>query len=556
MNLHVLRYRRHTLWSTQGKWLIAIGLGFLFYSLRAIHRLALKESFSFPFIEDASLLDLNLGSAFVFLISLLCIAVGWKKWRASKTCFRVYNDRVVVDFRGKTIEEILFRNIHAIVFPPSTRDLHGATVVVETQNGINLQLSTAIEGVHYLFDSIRNVRPELIRKSDFEDLCRASVSGEAYAGEAYEGFLRGWFCFENAPTLLVSYFIPAFLAWLLYTAQSREYVIDAGKFPAIYGISGILLTICLQVIQGKLLLEAGITGRKIPSLSALLGRQPTPKQDYKEMLQIKTQAIRTVRNTAPIHSLIVGAVFLFLWQTDYNLYFSSVLERAYPSLKLHAQQEVWIDQRYNCVECKHPLTEGDVVWLKQKDQPAVLVAMPNETVKINLDSSMGLGHSPWSSQVKLLENEVAVQILEFNRLVTIRIPVKQIKGLLTLNNPFHSSRPHPTPVENSKALEKADFSSASASCKPDSLNQLKSEIGLGQEKIKTLISKRAYQEADRLVYETLKALPKKTAHCPVLSEAIAQRVELASRLSYLGDHFVFGEDILLKLAPKSAKLSK
>jgi hypothetical protein len=83
-----------------------------------------------------------------------------------------------------------------------------------------------------------------------------------------------------------------------------------------------------------------------------------------------------------------AALMVFVVKSDLNLFSVTKLKSGSSVYKLQKGKTIVVDNRFNCVDCKHALAEGDLILFGRGTLGQVL-AMPGEVIAQTRETSLG-----------------------------------------------------------------------------------------------------------------------------------------------------------------------
>ena len=244
----------------------------------------------------------------------------------------------------------------------------------------------------------------------------------------------------------------------------------------------------------------------------------TVKQRMKVNPRDKRRDIQAERNWTrmlfPAEVFLIILSSLIISRYDLNLVGTHETLLPSPNLNISSGESFWVDERYNCLECKFPIKKGDLLQVSSLSlhEPAGVVALPGESAVVNLFDRAQ--HVAVAEQLVVPPEKIGVQIWEMGRPVTQLIHSSEVAGILTRN--FPSSERPPTvsmgpsvswlpPEQNSTLLE---------GCDPSVLKILKDSTQKTDQESEPLFKARKYTESLTTLNAAVDSIRTEATNCP------------------------------------------
>ena len=125
-----------------------------------------------------------------------------------------------------------------------------------------------------------------------------------------------------------------------------------------------------------------------------------------------------IQRTKFIQTLSVAFLFAVIIQTDFNMFTLTKIRGDFSSFNLKEGKTLVVDNRYNCVQCKYSITDGDMV-VFAKGQIGQVLARSGELVAQVSESQQG--RSIASESVTMIPaGHVALQLANSPEIVVIK----------------------------------------------------------------------------------------------------------------------------------------
>lgn len=284
--------------------------------------------------EYTSELWLTLG----YFVSSAIYYFSWLRYRLNHS-IQVYRDHLCIHNLGRS-ENVPFDEIESI------GNVCWSVFYFKMKNGLKYYFSSSLERIDYVWEGVYQARPDLLSVNQYEQFRTKLIQFDHHQKR------KEWFFRHKLVDVVNWVILPVVFLFTTYIIQSRDVLIhQQGMYffrLVMYSSLVLLLTsfffsiilkkfvfdkkIALQVTQ-----EMGDKLRDIEFEGVILQRS--------KMMQLATATLAL--------SLIVRA--------DMNLFSLTKIKEDISSFNLKSGHTIVIDNRYNCLACKYPVIDGDLV---------------------------------------------------------------------------------------------------------------------------------------------------------------------------------------------------
>jgi len=323
---------------------------------------------------------------------------------------QVYPDRLFID-RGKEKIDIPFDEIKEI--KSAVNKYLGGWFKVILKNKKSYRFTIALERVDYIIDGIIKFNPLLLNDDDYKKLRKNLILADHCWARCYDFFQKK----NIAIALFYLLLIPAILIIAIYFKQQSEFLI---KNPIEYfGVTSFLALVFL-----------GLVGTIFPFLAfVFINKHADKRIDENPNNKARDQAyeVKIYRKFLPLYLATLLIYFACIYQFDLNAVSFAYISKDAKYFAIKASDPLWVDMKYNCLDCKHSLKKGDVI-VTDRLLLGKIVAIPKEKVAIsNRDDEGRFMASTEEEEVPL--NFLAIYAYDGE---IVLLDIKDVKGKIIL----------------------------------------------------------------------------------------------------------------------------
>jgi len=285
-----------------------------------------------------------------------------------KRSVQVYADYVKLH-DGKKSEDVHFNEIESVTV------VCWSLFYLKMKNGHKYYFSSSLERVDYIWEKIKDTRPDLLVDIDFESFRLKLVQYDHHQKR------KEWFFRHKFADVINWLILPLLFIGVSYTVQSQNIFINQrGMYFFRLGMYSLLVLLLTTFIFSMLLKKFIFDAR----IKKQMGEKYTDKIRDLEFEGIIIQRSKFFQ--------LVTSCFIFslIIRMDINLYSLTKIKEDINELKIYRGTTVFIDNRFNCVDCQYYLKEGDVV-IFGRGHLGQVMAKPGEFVGEFLLDGQGRG---------------------------------------------------------------------------------------------------------------------------------------------------------------------
>ena len=237
-------------------------------------------------------------------------------------------------------EEVLFENIESVGF------VWGSIFYFKMKDGFKHYFSSGLERVDYVFEGFNQARPGVIAPALFEEFRTKLVQYDHHQKR------KEWFFRHRIVDVFNWVIMPfAFLAFTFFI-QSQEIIIHQQGMYFFRLFMYSVLVMMVTTLIFSIVLKKFIFDKRI---KLQMHGQPNDKLRNLEFEGIIVHRSKVMQ--------IITASFLFalVMRSEMNFYSLTKTKDDLTSFNLKKGHTLIVDNRYNCLTCKYPLKDGDIV---------------------------------------------------------------------------------------------------------------------------------------------------------------------------------------------------
>jgi len=273
-----------------------------------------------------------------YFIAFGCFYFLWLKVRLDRIV-QVYSTHLSIHNHGKK-KEVLFENVESVGF------VWGSIFYFKMKDGLKHYFSSGLERVDYVFEGFNQARPGVIAPTQFEEFRTKLVQYDHHQKR------KEWFFRHRIVDVFNWVIMPfAFLAFTFFI-QSQEIIIHQQGMYFFRLFMYSVLVMMLTTLIFSIVLKKFIFDKRI---KLQMHGHPNDKLRNLEFEGIIVHRSKVMQ--------IITASFLFalVMRSEMNFYSLTKTKDDLTSFNLKKGHTLIVDNRYNCLTCKYPLKDGDIV---------------------------------------------------------------------------------------------------------------------------------------------------------------------------------------------------
>lgn len=319
--------------------------------------------------DETKSLELVFSSGILWIIIYLEYKYLIRPLAISKV--QVYSDRIFIE-RGKEKINILFNEITEI---KSTVNKNiGGWFKVILKNKKSYRFTIVLERVDYVIDGIIKFNPLLLPDDVYKKLRKNLILSDHGWARYYDLFQK-----ENiAIAFLHLFIIPLVLLIAMYFKQRSEFLIH-NPFEYFF-----VTSFFVMVFLGVLWTIFPFLAFRSIDKNAIKRIDENPNNKIRD----SKYEVKIYKKLLPAYLTTLVIFFGVIYQLDLNTISVSFLRSDAKYLNVKADETLWVDKKYNCLECKHKLNMGDII-ITNGSLIGKIVAMPKDQISLNDQNKEG-----------------------------------------------------------------------------------------------------------------------------------------------------------------------
>lgn len=331
----------------------------------------------------------------LYLFTFALSYVFW--WRLKlKQTIQVFDDRLIIHRQGQTIE-VLFSDVASVSV------VGWSLFYFFMKNGDKHYFNSTLERVDYIWEGIYYFRPEIMNKEEYESYRIKLVQYDHHQKR------KEWFFKHRLIDVLNWCVLPIIFMSTIYWLQAKEVEIYQPLYYFFRLVMYSLLTLLTTAFFYTIVVKKLIFDKKVEDQLEVEPSDKIRDLEYENVVIQRTKFIQT---------LSVAFLFAVIIQTDFNMFTLTKIRGDFSSFNLKEGKTLVVDNRYNCVQCKYSITDGDMV-VFAKGQIGQVLARSGELVAQVSESQQG--RSIASESVTMIPaGHVALQLANSPEIVVIK----------------------------------------------------------------------------------------------------------------------------------------
>jgi hypothetical protein len=262
----------------------------------------------------------------------------WLKSRLDRVV-QVYPTHLSIHNHNKK-EEVHFENVESVGF------FLGSIFYFKMKDGIKHYFSSGLERVDYVFEGFNQARPGVIAPAQFEGFRTKLVQYDHHQKR------KEWFFRHRIVDVFNWVIMP--LAFLVFTflIQSQEIVIHQQGMYFFRLFMYSVLVMMVTTLIFSIVLKKFVFDKRI--------KLQMHGQSNDKLRNLEFEGI-IVHRSKVMQIITASFLFALVMRSEMNFYSLTKTKDDLTSFNLKKGHTLIVDNRYNCLTCKYPLKDGDIV---------------------------------------------------------------------------------------------------------------------------------------------------------------------------------------------------
>jgi hypothetical protein len=285
----------------------------------------------------------------------------WLRYRLNNSV-QVFESHIFVH-KGKLAEQLNYEDVESVSI------VAWSLFYLKMKNGHKHYFNSSLERVDYVWEGLKNARPDLVSLEDFENFRLKLIQYDHHQKR------KEWF-FKHKLVDVFSWFVlPCVFLFMAYSIQSQNVMISQ---PGLYFFRLFMYSVLILLVTTfsfSLLLKKFVFDRRIESQVGT---------DNEKIRDIEFEGV--VLQRSKIFQMMMTSFFLGLViRTDINLFSVTRVKDDLTNFSIKKGSTIVVDNRYNCTNCKYNVTEGDLVFFGKGTVGLVLAKEGEMVGQVSLD---------------------------------------------------------------------------------------------------------------------------------------------------------------------------
>ena len=262
----------------------------------------------------------------------------WLKKRLNHAV-QVFPTHVAIHHQGQ-VEEIKFADVESVGV------VCLSVFYLKMNTGIKHYFSSSLERVDYIWEGLHLSRPELLKPEEFESFRMKLVQYDHHQKR------KEWFFRHKLVDVFNWVILPLSFLGISYFIQSRELVIhqEGMYFFRLFMYS--ILTLIVTTFLFSFVLKKIVFDKRI---KLQMNSRPDDK-----LRDLEFEGI-IVQRSKMLQMMTATFVFSLVLRSEMNLFSLTRVKEDLTTFNLKQGHTLVVDNRYNCVVCKYPVRDGDLI---------------------------------------------------------------------------------------------------------------------------------------------------------------------------------------------------
>ncbi len=280
----------------------------------------------------------ELWISFSYFVGFGVFYFAWLKSRMWRSV-QVFPSHLLIKNKGH-IDELKYEDIESVA------TVWMSVFYFKMKNGVKYYFSSSLERVDYIWEGFYEARPELLSKEEHEDFRLKLVQYDHHQKR------KEWFFKHKLIDVINWIVVPLMFLFLSYVVQTRDVLIHQQGMYFFRLFMYSVLVMLATTFLFSILLKKLIFDKKI--MIQMSGQSDDKLRDleYEGIILQRSKMLQMVT---------AGFVFALLMKSDINLFSITKIREDLTSFNMKSGQTRIVDNRYNCVQCKYPVRDGDLV---------------------------------------------------------------------------------------------------------------------------------------------------------------------------------------------------
>jgi hypothetical protein len=242
--------------------------------------------------------------------------------------------------KGKHSEEVFFENIESVSI------VAWSLFYIKMNNGHKHYFNADLERVDYVWEGIKKAHPELIAEKSFQDFRTQLVKYDHHQKR------KEWFFRHKLIDVVNWIFLPFAFLGAAYLIQSQEVIIHHQSLYFFRLLMYALLVLLVVSLAYSQVLKKLIFDRKFA--------QQNEEETFNKVRDIEFEGV-IIQRSKIFQLITVSFLLALVVKGNINFYSLSKTKADLSYFNIPANKTLLVDNRFNCINCRYQLHDGDMV---------------------------------------------------------------------------------------------------------------------------------------------------------------------------------------------------
>ncbi|MES2528296.1 MAG: hypothetical protein V4598_14510 [Bdellovibrionota bacterium] len=273
-----------------------------------------------------------------FLVSGSIVYFTWLKDRMKRSV-QVYPTHLLIH-QSKNPVKLAFEDVESV------SRVCWSVFYFKMKDGTKFYFNSGLDRVDYVWEGLKNARPDLISPDDYENFRILLVQYDHHQKR------KEWFFRHKILDALNWFGLPVFFLFSAYLLQTRDVMIH---HPGMYFFRLFMFSLLILLVTTfffSLGLKKFIFDRKIAEQLDEKGKEKARDMEFEGVILHRSKLLQMVLSCFLFTSVIYS---------DLNLFSVTKVKDEVSMFDLKKGNSLIVDNRYNCFNCRFQLKDGDLV---------------------------------------------------------------------------------------------------------------------------------------------------------------------------------------------------
>lgn len=299
---------------------------------------------------------------------------------------------------GVLSEDVLFAEIKSVGF------VYWSIFYFKMNNGKKHYFSSSLERIDYVWDGLQAARPDIASIEEFNTFRMKLVQYDHHQKR------KEWFFRHKLIDILNWIVIPLSFLMITYFVQTREIIVHQHSVYLFRLFMYSMLVLLVTTFMYSFVLKKIVFDKR---LKFQMHSSPDDK-----VRDVEFEGI-VLRRSKILQTVTVTFIFSLVVHSEMNLFSLTKIREDLSVFNLKQGQTLVVDNRYNCLLCKYPVRDGDVMVFGQGTIGQIMATEGDMVGKISQDTTGRVIASEEIQEVP--KGYVAIKLVNQNEILMVKV---------------------------------------------------------------------------------------------------------------------------------------